>query len=266
MKSIIPIVFFFSLCSLNAIAQTPSTAGQVSTDVLPNAVAVTTWATNATFKYGILDAFSGKLGFYVQADVTPLAALELGLGLTRKNLLMEAATGSEDNNGYFLSTFNSPYWQGDNRRDLEEFFYDYDFRKVKTGSYISLTPRVQFGSSSSFMSSFIGCRFEYRRYNWTADGVKSGDELIYDSSVQFKEMERQLNILFIYGGYYKLGSLIFESYIGVGTRYFYMKKRDIGFEYVGPLQTKEYGAVLTTWRKTSAMVELGINIGLSTAK
>lgn len=50
------------------------------------------------------DALSGKIGFYVQADVTPIACLELGLGITRKNILVEAATGSGENNGYFLST------------------------------------------------------------------------------------------------------------------------------------------------------------------
>ena len=114
------------------------------------------------------------------------------------------------------------------------------------------------------MSSFIGCRFEYRRYNWKADGVLPTNELIYNPNVQFNEMERQLNLVFIYGGYYKMGNLSLEFYAGAGTRYYTMKKRDIGIEYEGPLQTPEYGAVLSTFNKTSAMIEVGINIGIST--
>ncbi|MFN0189668.1 MAG: hypothetical protein ACKVQV_13280 [Bacteroidia bacterium] len=43
-----------------------------------------------------------------------------------------------------------------------------------------------------------------------------------------------------------------------------MKKRDIGIEYKGVLQTPEYGAVLSTFRKTRGIVEAGINIGIST--
>ena len=120
----------------------PATGVGAVAPILPGSKAVPSWAVNATFKYGLLDAMSGKIGFYVQGDVNTIACLELGLGITRKNILFEAATGSGDNNGYFLSTFDSPYWQGVNRKDLEEFFYDYDFRTVKTGAYISLMPRV----------------------------------------------------------------------------------------------------------------------------
>ena len=90
------------------------------------------------------------------------------------------------------------------------------------------------------------------------------NELIYNPNVQFNEMERQLNLVFIYGGYYKMGNLSLEFYAGAGTRYYTMKKRDIGIEYEGPLQTPEYGAVLSTFNKTSAMIEVGINIGIST--
>ena len=242
----------------------PATGVGAVAPILPGSKAVPSWAVNATFKYGLLDAMSGKIGFYVQGDVNTIACLELGLGITRKNILFEAATGSGDNNGYFLSTFDSPYWQGVNRKDLEEFFYDYDFRTVKTGAYISLMPRVNITSAASIMSSFIGCRFEYRRYNWKADGVLPTNELIYNPNVQFNEMERQLNLVFIYGGYYKMGNLSLEFYAGAGTRYYTMKKRDIGIEYKGPLQTPEYGAVLSTFKKTSAMIEVGINIGIST--
>lgn len=268
MNQILTFFFILLLSSLNVLGQAPpenpgTGVGSV-TPILPTTDAVPSWAMNATFKFGILDALSGKIGFYVQADVTPIASLELGLGVTRKNILVEAATGSGDNNGYFLSTFNSPHWQGVNRKDLEEFFYDYDFRSVKTGSYISLMPRVSFTSGTSIMSSFIGCRFEYRRYNWTADGVLPTNELIYNPNVQFKEMERQLNLVFIYGGFYKMGNLSLEFYAGAGTRYYYMKKRDIGIEYKGTPQVPEYGAVLSTFKKTSAMVELGVNIGIST--
>ncbi len=260
--------FILLLTTCNAFGQVqpvyPTTGVGGVTSVVPVSDAVPSWAVNATFKYGLLDALSGKIGLYVQADVTPIACLELGLGITRKNILFEAATGSGDNNGYFLSTFNSPYWQGTNRKDLEEFFYDYDFRTVRTGTYISLMPRVNFTSAASIMSSFIGCRFEYRRYNWKADGVLPTNELIYNPNVEFDEMERQLNLVFIYGGYYKLGNLSLEFYAGAGTRYYTMKKRDIGIEYKGALQTPEYGAVLSTFKKTSAMVEAGINIGIST--
>lgn len=258
-------VLLLSTCSAFGQAPPESPAGVgVVTPGVPGSETVPSWAVNATFKYGILDAMSGKIGFYVQADVTPIACLELGLGITRKNILFEAATGSGENNGYFLSTFNSPYWQGVNRKDLEEFFYDYDFRTVKTGSYISLMPRVNFTSAASIMSSFIGCRFEYRRYNWRADGVLPISELVYNPNVQFNEMERQLNLVFIYGGYYKMGNLSLEFYAGAGTRYSTMKKRDIGIEYKGALLTPEYGAVLSTFKKTSAMIEAGINIGIST--
>jgi hypothetical protein len=268
MNRLFTFFFVLLLSSWNAYGQVPpeSPAGVgVVSPIVPGSEAVPSWAMNATFKYGILDALSGKIGFYVQADVTPIACLELGLGITRKNILFEAATGSGENNGYFLSTFNSPYWQGVNRKDLEEFFYDYDFRTVKTGSYISLMPRVNFTSGASIMSSFIGCRFEYRRYNWKADGVLPTNELIYNPNVQFNEMERQLNLVFIYGGYYKMGNLSLEFYAGAGTRYYTMKKRDIGIEYKGATQVPEYGAVLSTFKKTSAMVEAGINIGISTA-
>lgn len=242
----------------------PATGAVTGIPQVVNTEAVSVWAANATFKYGIFDPLSGKIGLYVQSDITPLVVLELGVGVTRKNVLMEAATGTGDNNGYFLSTFNSPYWKGENRKDLEEFFYDYDFRKVKTGSYFSLMPRLNISSMASFMSSFIGCRFEYRRYNWRADGVLPTNELIYDPTVQFKEMERQLNIVFIYGGYYKFGNLVLELYAGAGTRNYYMKKRDIGIEYMGINQEPQYGAVLSTFRKTSAMVEAGVNIGIGT--
>jgi hypothetical protein len=268
MNQLLTLFFILFLSSFNVLGQTPpenpaTGVGTVS-PVLPSTDAVASWVMNATFKYGLFDAMSGKIGFYVQADVASVASLELGLGLTRKNILFELATGSGDNNGYFLSTFNSPYWQGVNRKDLEEFFYDYDFRTVKTGSYISLMPRVNFSSGASIMSSFIGCRFEYRRYNWSADGVLPTNELIYNPNVQFNEMERQLNLVFIYGGFYKLGNLSLEFYAGAGTRYYYMKKRDIGIEYKGSPLVPEYGAVLSTFRKTTAMVEVGVNIGIST--
>lgn len=118
---------------------------------------------------------------------------------------------------------------------------------------------------ASFMNSFVGCRFEYRRYNWKADGVLPTTELIYNPNEQFNEMERQLNIVFIYGGFYRMGNLLLEIYAGAGTRYYYMKKRDIGIEYKGSTLIPEYGAVLSTFRKTSAMVEAGINIGIGTS-
>ncbi|MBK7965575.1 MAG: hypothetical protein IPK10_09985 [Bacteroidetes bacterium] len=127
----------------------PTTGTGTVVPVMPGTEAVSAWTANATFKYGLLDAFSGKIGFYVQSDLATTATMELGLGITRKNILVEAATGSGNNNGYFLSNFNSPYWQGANRKDLEEFFYDYDFRRVKTGAYISLTPRLNFASMAS---------------------------------------------------------------------------------------------------------------------
>lgn len=243
----------------------PATGAGATAPLLNATDAVSSWTANATFKYGLLDALSGKIGLYVQSDIASIVSMELGMGITRKNILVEAATGSGDNNGYFLSDFNSPYWKGANRKDLEEFFYDYDFRSVKTGAYISLTPRINFTTMASFTNTFIGCRFEYRRYNWRADGVLPADELMYNPNQQFKEMERQLNIVFIYGGFYRLGNLLLEFYAGAGTRYYYMKKRDIGIEYKGPLLTPEYGAVLSTFKKTGAMVEAGINIGISTS-
>ena len=245
--------------------ENPTTGTGAVTPVVPGSEAVSGWAMNATFKYGIFEAMAGKIGFYVQADLSPNASIELGLGLTRKNILSETATGSGNNNGYFLSTFNSPYWQGANKKDLEEFFYDYDFRTVKTGVYVSLMPRLSFSSPLSAMSRFFGCRFEYRRYNWRADGVFPANELIYNPIVQFNEMERQLNLVFIYGGFFKLGNLSLEFYAGAGTRYYTMKKRDVGIEYKGALQVPEYGAVLSTFKKTSAMVEAGINLGISTS-
>ena len=263
---------FFLLLILSAFSafgqvppENPATGAAGVTPVVPGSEAVSSLAVNATFKYGILESMSGKIGFYVQADFGPNASMELGLGVTRKNILTEAATGSGDNNGYFLSTFNSPYWQGANKKDLEEFFYDYDFRTVKTGTYVSLMPRLSFSSPMSAMSRFFGCRFEYRRYNWKADGVFPTNELIYNPNIHFTEMERQLNLMFIYGGFFKMGNLSLEFYAGAGTRYYYMKKRDIGIEYKGALQVPEYGAVLSTFKKTSAMVEVGINFGISTS-
>ena len=62
-----------------------------------------------------------------------------------------------------------------------------------------------------------------------------------------------------------MGNLSLEFYEGAGTRYYTMKKRDIGIEYKGATQVPEYGAVLSTFKKTSAMVEAGINIGISTS-
>lgn len=254
---------FYGYAQVTPVA--PTTGTGATTPILNATDAVSSWTANATFKYGLLDALSGKIGLYVQSDLASIVSLELGMGITRKNVLVEAATGSGDNNGYFVSDFNSPYWQGANRKDIEEFFYDYDFRSVKTGAYFSLTPRLNFTTMASFTNTFVGCRFEYRRYNWRADGVLPTSELTYTPSQQFNEMERQLNIVFIYGGFYRLGNLLLEFYAGAGTRYYYMKKRDIGIEYKGPLLTPEYGAVLSTFKKTSAMVEAGINIGIGTS-
>lgn len=88
----------------------PTTGVSEGAPVVPSTDAVAAWTANATFKYGLLDALSGIV-CYIQTDLATMASLELGLGLTRKNILFEAATGSGDNNGYFLSDFNSPYWQ-----------------------------------------------------------------------------------------------------------------------------------------------------------
>ncbi|MFN0189667.1 MAG: hypothetical protein ACKVQV_13275 [Bacteroidia bacterium] len=146
--------------------------------------------------------------------------LELGVGLTRKNVLTESTNGSGISNGYFISSANSPYWQGNNKEDIEDFFHDYDFRKVKTGVYFSAMPRLSFPSPLLAMSRFFGLRFEYRRYNWKADDVLRANELIYNPNIQFKEMERQLNLVLIYGGLFQLGNLCLEIYAGAGTRYY----------------------------------------------
>ncbi|MBL7924780.1 MAG: hypothetical protein JNL88_11325 [Bacteroidia bacterium] len=228
---------------------------------IPASGPVSEWVFNATVKYGVLDPLSGKIGLYFQPEFSPMAAVEIGLGITRKNHFFEAATGTEENNGYFLSDFNSPHWKGENMKDLEDFFYDYDFRKVKTGAFVSVMPKLQFSSFASPQTSFIGCRFEYRRYNWRADGVYADKELNYNPAQQFKEMERQLNVIFVYGGQFSGGGFVFEWYAGAGTRYFYMKKRDIGIEYKGTPEVPEYGAVLSTFKKTSGMIEAGVNIG-----
>lgn len=265
MYAVVVLVFVFPSYGIAQVTPIdPTAAAGTVTPPIPATDAVSAWTANATFKYGVFDALSGKIGFYVQSDFATIASLELGLGVTRKNFLLEAATGSEDNNGYFISDFNSPYWKGSNRKDLEDFFYDYDFRRVKTGTYFTLTPRLNFASMASFMNTFVGCRFEYRRYNWKADGVLPTSELTYNPNVQFNEMERQLNIVFVYGGFYRAGNLLLEFYAGAGTRYYYMKKRDIGIEYKGPASTPEHGAVLSTFKKTSAIVEAGINIGIGT--
>ncbi|MBK7682085.1 MAG: hypothetical protein IPJ26_06275 [Bacteroidetes bacterium] len=87
MNRLFTFFFVLLLSSWNAYGQVPpeSPAGVgVVSPIVPGSEAVPSWAMNATFKYGILDALSGKIGFYVQADVTPIACLELGLGITRK--------------------------------------------------------------------------------------------------------------------------------------------------------------------------------------
>jgi hypothetical protein len=256
---------YVGFAQVNTVNPASGNGSGIITPVVSATETAAAWTANATFKYGLFDAFAGKIGFYIQSDFASLASLELGLGLTRKNIMLATVSGSANSNGYFGNDFESKYWTGANREDIVDFFYDYDNRSVKSGGYLTLTPRINFSSMASFMNSFIGCRFEYRRYNWKADGVLAANELIYNPNQQFSEMERQLNIVFIYGGYYKFGNLLLEIYAGAGTRYYYMKKRDIGIEYKGPLLTPEYGAVLSTFKKTSAMVEVGVNIGISTS-
>jgi hypothetical protein len=53
-----------------------------------------------------------------------------------------------------------------NQSDIEDFFYDYDNRKAKSGWYFSVMPRLAFSSMVSAQAPFIGLKFEYRKYNW----------------------------------------------------------------------------------------------------
>lgn len=77
-------------------------------------------------------------------------------------------------------------------------------------------PRVNFTSGASIMCWFlwavvlnidvmIGKPMVYSQL----------DGLIYNPNVQFNEMERQLNLVFIYGGYYKMGNLESREFMQV---------------------------------------------------
>jgi hypothetical protein len=253
------VIFTFCLMAIYGHAQveTPvNPVGAPTTVVSPTA----DFATALSIKYNILDPVSGLHGIYIQPEFSPNASVEFGIGVTRKNLLFSGAT-DEDNNGFFSGSFNSPYWENPNQSDIEDFFYDYDNRKAKSGWYFSVMPRLAFSSMVSAQAPFIGLKFEYRKYNWRADALLPTSDLQYSGKSELKEQERQLNFLFVYGGRFSGGGFILEWYGGLGTRHFTLTKRDNGVEYNGSPAVATHGSVLSDYKKTSAMFEVGINIG-----
>ncbi|MBL0095423.1 MAG: hypothetical protein IPP46_02220 [Bacteroidetes bacterium] len=256
-KGLLGWVLYLSSMSAFAQVETPvNPVGAPTTVVSPTA----DFATALSIKYNILDPVSGLHGIYIQPEFSPNASVEFGIGVTRKNLLFSGATDG-DNNGFFSGSFNSPYWEKPNQSDIEDFFYDYDNRKAKSGWYFSVMPRLAFSSMVSAQAPFIGLKFEYRKYNWRADALLPSSELEYSGKSELKEQERQLNFLFVYGGRFSGGGFILEWYGGVGTRHFTLTKRDNGVEYNGSPAVATHGSVLSDYKKTSAMFEVGINIG-----
>ncbi len=257
---IIQLLFFFLLSHTSeAQVETPVTPAAAPAPVVNP---VSEFFSGFTIKYNILDPLSGLHGLYIQPEFASIASLELGFGFTRKNLLFSAARSTDEgDNGIFYGSFNSPYWTAPNQSDIEDFFYDYDHRKAKTGFFFSAMPRMSFSSMSGFQSQFIGLKFEYRRYNWKADALLPVNEMKYSGNLELKEKERQLNFLVVYGGRYYGGGFILEWYAGMGTRHFSLNKRDDGVEYNGSPAIATHGSVVSEYKKTSAMFEAGINIG-----
>ncbi len=242
-----------------AFAQVETPANPATTP-LPVVSPAADYVSGLTIKYNILDAVSGLHGLYLQPEFAPNFSVEFGIGITRKNILF-SGTKNEEDGTLFYNAINSPYWTAPNQSDLEDYFYDYDNRKAKTGFYFSMMPRFSFYSLNSVQSQFIGLKFEYRRYNWTADALLPVSELKYSGKSELKEYEKQTNFLIVYGGRFSAGGFIFEWYGGLGSRRFSLNKRDDGVTYNGSPAVATYGSVLSKYRKTTPMVEFGINIG-----
>lgn len=252
-------IFSFAITGTFAQVETPvSPVGAPTAVVAP----VPDIAYGLTIKYNVLDPVSGLHGLYFQPEFSANASVELGIGVTRKNLLFSSATGEDqENNGLFSSSFNSNYWDEPNQSDIEDFFYDYDNRKAKSGWFFSISPRLAFASMASSATQFFGLKFEYRKYNWRADALLPVSEFQYSGNTELKESERQVNFLFVYGNRFSAGGFILEWYGGLGSRHFTLNKRDNGVEYNGSPAVATYGSVISKYKKTSAMLEFGINIG-----
>ena len=225
--------------------------------------APTGWTFDATAKYGLLDMVSGVYCIYLQPNISQIASLELGFGLTRRNHLVETSSNEDQDNWYLWKNFSSKYWVGPAQEDVEDLFYNYDNRSARTGSYFSVMPRVNFSNVSGFSSSFLGLKFEHRVYRWKADALLHKSEIEYSGLRDLNEKERQTNFLIVFGSQYSGGGFLVEWYTGVGTRKFVMKKRDNGINYVGNPSVKEYGSVVSTFERVAPIVELGVNIGFT---
>lgn len=221
--------------------------------------------TGVSVKYNIMDPASGIIGLYFQPEFSYNTSLELGVGVTRKNLVFAAAAAEEKDGvlsgSYLPSSLNSPYWTAPNQSDIEDFFYDYDNRKAKSGFFFSAMPVARLATIDPMRTRYFGFKFEYRRYKWSADALLPQSEFEYSGLSELEEKEVQLNYLLVYGNRFATGNFLLEAYVGLGFRNFTLQKRDNGVEYNGTPAITTYGAVVSEQKLSAAYFEVGLNIG-----
>ncbi len=187
---------------------------------------------NNLIKFAFSDFNFGKYGLIYERNISMPWALEIGTGVTFKNLIGNFIRKGviDDSNDEESPTF-SDY------DDFNDQDYNFDSREVKAGYYYYAMAKYYYDNERKLHGEYFGLNYQFRKYKFKAYGLDpiqaSMGFVVFDKGADEKvdEFENNLSIALNWGMQRVQDNFVFDMSFGVGILKVDSERRDVGYLY-----------------------------------
>ena len=215
-------------------------------------------------KINVFGMFSGMAGLTYERELSSIFSVEVGGGLTFRNLTGNIWQQMLDEIGDD-GTESSPNFN--EYLDEPDQNYEFDRRKAVIGTYFTIMPRYYY-QEDGFDGSYLGISLQRRTYKYEAFGIDPlssgyGSIAFVDGSGNRDEIEKQTNIGITWGYSNVSDKTVLDFYTSIGIRSINAQRIDVGYVEPTPFDTPVpvIGSKMRDVKKTSFYYELGFRFG-----